>query len=202
MKDKLMILVLMLCCTLTHAQTMDTMTDPRDGKNYKTVIIEVEQEDQIKTSITWMAENFNFDIIGSYTNNHSNEYGRLYTWKAAMEACPEGWHLPSTEDWDVLEKHFGGNQSANALKSTSGWRLPEMNGTNSSGFNAIPGGSRSSEGAFENIGNMGFWWTSTSVDTDKSRASVLNPNVSSHFNGIGTFSTDINNAYSCRCIKD
>jgi len=35
-------------------------------------------------------------------------YGRLYTWEAAQRACPEGWHLPSDEEWYHLAFHFGG----------------------------------------------------------------------------------------------
>ena len=46
------------------------------------------------------------------------------------------------------------------LKSTTGWK-DNGNGTNSIGFNGLPGGYCHQNGAFSDIGFIGFWWTST-----------------------------------------
>ena len=77
------------------------------GKTYKTV--------KINNKI-WMAENLNFPIEGSYfyDNNLNNgeKHGRLYTWDAAMNACPKGWHLPTDKEWDEMLEALGGPEEA------------------------------------------------------------------------------------------
>lgn len=69
--------------------------DPRDGKKYQTVTF---------NGRIWMAENLNYASNGSlcYDNDSHNcdKYGRLYTWGQAMKACPNGWRLPSEDEWE------------------------------------------------------------------------------------------------------
>ncbi|MBU2553156.1 MAG: fibrobacter succinogenes major paralogous domain-containing protein [Bacteroidetes bacterium] len=145
----------------------ETFTDPRDGQTYKTVTI----GDQ-----TWFAENLNYETANSWTYDddpaNGDIYGRLYTWDAALTACPSGWHLPTDDEWKTMEMALGMSQSeadASAwrgtdqgiqMKSTSGW-YDNGNGTNSSDFNALPGGDRGSSGSFYNLGGHGYWWSST-----------------------------------------
>ena len=79
-----------------------------------------------------MAENLNYEIEGSACpegdKRNCSKYGRLYTWKAAQKACPEGWHLPDRADFEQLIASAGGTDIASGmavagekLKSTSGW---------------------------------------------------------------------------------
>ena len=132
------------------------LTDARNGKKYKTVKI----GNQI-----WMAENLNYNVSGSkcYDNKSDNcaKYGRLYDWAMARQACPKGWHLPSDAEWKTLENVVGGSSSVGSkLKAKSGWNSAS-NGTDNYGFSALPGGYGNSNGSFLNVGNRGYWWSST-----------------------------------------
>ncbi len=146
-------------------EELSKFTDPRDGQEY----ITIEIGDQ-----TWFAQNLNYETNDSwwYENSAANGdlYGRLYTWNAAQNACPEGWSLPTDNEWKILEKHLGmsqtvvdeegwrGTDEGGKMKSTNGWNL-EGNGTNSSRFNALPGGFKGT--SFFSLGNNGNWWTSS-----------------------------------------
>ena len=81
-------------------------------------------------------------------------YGALYNWHAAINACPAGWHLPSETEWKKLELYLGmssedmrvgakwrGTGVGTKLKASSGWAY-DKNGSNESGFNALPAGIR------------------------------------------------------------
>ncbi len=147
-------------------------TDPRDGQEY--AFIEIGDQ-------TWMAENLNYETENSwwYDNDPDNgdTYGRLYTWEAALDACPDGWHLPSDEEWKSLEMELGmsqneadgtsfrGTNQGEQMKSASGWHTNDGHGTNSSGFNGFPGGILIRNGGqfkFDDLFHNGVWWSSTS----------------------------------------
>ena len=147
-------------------QCGDPITDSRDVQTYNTVLI---------GSQCWMKENLNYATGNSWCwgNNSSNcdTYGRLYDWATIMNGesssngvpsgvqgiCPTGWHVPSDEEWKILEgtvdSQYGvgdpewddtgyrGYDAGNNLKSTNGWNLGG-NGTDSYGFTALPGGYR------------------------------------------------------------
>jgi uncharacterized protein (TIGR02145 family) len=189
-----------------------TLTDKRDGKKYKTVII---------GERTWMAENLNFEANGSkcYDDKPENcgKYGRLYDWNTAKEACPSGWHLPSDEEWKI-DGYVGGD-AGKKLKSKSGWnnyRNKDGNGTDDFGFSALPGGyfsvgleasdlrrsmlggkggSKSgSHGSFNGVGENGSWW---SANEDAYSMDYYSDNTSTSLNNF--FESSL---YSVRCLKD
>jgi len=175
------------------AVKLGSFTDPRDGKTYKTVKI---------GSQTWMAENLNYHAEGSkcYDNKPENgeKYGRLYDWSTAMKSCPSGWHLPAKNEWEVLDKAVGGNETAGAkLKAKNGWH-GDGNGTDKYGFSALPGGYGYSGGNFSDAGEGGLWWSATE---DNSVGAYY---LGMYYRGEDAY-WDVNyksNLFSVRCVRD
>ena len=149
---------------------------------YKKVIIGKGENAQ-----TWMAENLNYETENSWcgggsgyidksgTEGDCSIYGRLYTWAAAKTACPDGWHLPSETEFEKLitnvDADLNGsynttNKAGTALKSTSGWN-GDGNGTNASGFSALPGGFGTGT-SFMVKGNGGYFWSFSEVNDNYS----------------------------------
>lgn len=145
-------------------------TDVRDGQTYETVRYTTVYPDQTGHSAAWMTRNLNFKTEDSFCYNNENTYcetyGRLYTWKAAVKACPEGWRLPSDEDWYQLSFHFGGNcSSGQALKSDSTlWLIEDYRGNNSSFFNGLPAGQGATNGGYYGIGRLAIFWSAADRD--------------------------------------
>jgi len=187
-----------------------TFTDARDGNTYRTVKIGTQ---------TWMAENLNFKMKGSYCykdeESYCQKYGRMYGWEDAMKACPAGWRVPSEEDWDILAVAVGGklwvdgNQyywryAGTRLKSTTGWQDRENggsgNGTDDFGFSALPlpGGVGwwKIYGWTDNAGKSGSWWS----HTGSSRAYVRS--VSYEYGYMDWRSDEKYRLISLRCIAD
>jgi uncharacterized protein (TIGR02145 family) len=105
-------------------------------------------------------------------------YGVLYNWSAAMNGaassttnpsgiqgvCPTGWHLPSDAEWTELTDYLGGTSVAGGKLKETGtthWTSPNTGATNETGFTALPGGYRSVDGSFYDIGYYGYWWSAT-----------------------------------------
>jgi uncharacterized protein (TIGR02145 family) len=113
-----------------------------------------------------------------YDNDTENgkKYGKLYNWYAVNDPrglAPEGWHVPSDEEWTDLVEYLGGYGIAgHKMKSVEGWEdwededgeLQNGNGNNSSGFNGLPGGYRINEGSFFTIRFYAFFWSATEYD--------------------------------------
>ena len=120
------------------------------------------QEYKIVTiaDLEWMTENLNIEVEGSccYNNNPDNceKFGRLYTWEGAMNACPEGWHLPSDAEWRQTIDHLGGDKIAHDRLKIGG----------DSGFNAVMGGGIETEGSHMDLNIRSFYWTSTDLLND------------------------------------
>jgi uncharacterized protein (TIGR02145 family) len=157
---------------------------------------------------------------GAYCNYDNDEgnvatYGRLYNWYAITDdrnIAPEGWHVPSDAEWKQLELYLGmssewadaegwrGTNEGGELKEagTSHWESPNTGATNESGFTALPGGDRASNGYFDEMGYSTNFWLSTEYFDNLAWRRMLNYTHSS-----------INRAYqnkrwgcSVRCVKD
>jgi len=123
-------------------------------------------------------------------------YKKLYNWHAVTDSrglAPEGWHIPSENEWDDLVDFLGGNNEYTwaKLKNTEGWKL--SNGTNESGFSAIPGGYRSTKNHFDYAGWGASFWSST----EKDKVSA----VGYHIEG-GKEVNEKERGFSVRCIKN
>ena len=160
----LTILVTLFFTQAGIAQSTGTFTDSRDGQTYKTISF---KEALTGKTVTWMAQNLNYKVEGSYpygdNENNRKEFGLLYTWESAKKACPSGWHLPTDIEWTMLVNQFGGTEKAGeALKSIKSWN-EDGNGTNSSGFDALAAGFRRPEpdGSYMAQGIIGGFWTSS-----------------------------------------
>ena len=154
-----------------------TMTDPRDGKTYRTVEVE---------GVTWMAENLNYtghEIGKSYCFNDDEEmcelYGRFYSRDAAMNSskcvfgascllgndtiqgiCPDGWHIPTYSETQALETLA--NKKAQPLMSTIGWGTEDSlyisPGVDTYGLSFVGTGEYSTKDSFNDIGEYAFIW--------------------------------------------
>jgi uncharacterized protein (TIGR02145 family) len=100
-----------------------------------------------------------------YDNSPANgqKYGKLYNWYAISDPrglIPRGWHLPTDAEWNLLADSLDNDDAGLKLRSVTGWQQGE-NGTNSTGFNAMPTGYRQSDGIFLNGGLCSYFWTSS-----------------------------------------
>jgi uncharacterized protein (TIGR02145 family) len=169
-----------------------SFTDKRDGKTYKTVKI---------GSQIWMAENLNYEAEGSvcYDNNPENgeKYGRLYSWETATKVSPEGWHLPSDDEWNKLIEYVGGEEAAGKnLKAKFGWKL-NCNGLDTYGFSALPGGSYGDDDDIAPAGYTCIWWSRSTSENDGCSLTI-------YYNYDGAYKYDChkNYGFSIRCVKD
>jgi len=196
--------------------TTQTFTDSRDNTVYNWVKI---------GNQVWMAENLKYlpSVVvpgtGSettpyyyvYDYNGTNvtdakatanytTYGVLYNWEAACTSCPLGWHLPSDAEWTELTTYLGGESVAGGkLKATTLWNSPNIEATNETGFTALPGGYRGSNGSFDSIGNSGLWWSVSENDANSVWSRYMSYNFSDVLR-ISYFGKEL--GFSVRCIRD
>ena len=141
-----------------------------------------------------------------YDNDPTNTaiYGKLYNWYAVAdprELCPTGWHVPSDAEWTTLENFLGGSLVAGGAMKEAGlthWASPNTDATNSSGFSGLPGGFRFDNGTYYDIGNFGYWWSSTqnSPADAWSRGLYYNVGLVYRLNGFKSY------GFSVRCVRD
>lgn len=184
--------------TITPSGTYETgsFTDPRNQKNYGWVRI----FDQI-----WMTSNLNYyTATGSapYADDPINafEYGLLYTYNAALGACPSGWRLPDMDDWNNLISNLGGGAVAGGILKDTGteyWISPNEGASNQSGFKALPGGMLGVSNDFRNLGFGGYFWSATEKNSLEASFVALYANKAI----VSTSDTVKAISYSVRCIK-
>ncbi len=149
----------------------------------------------------WMKENLNCNVSGSkcYNNDLANcqKYGRLYNWETAMKVCPNGWHLPSDFEWNILINFF--NPSCRKITDyiTDCWGTDLMN---PSGFAALLGGyCQDYGGEYRGIGKENFWWSATVFSSSVNTAFGI---YIEDYTNIRRDFFDMKDFFSVRCVKD
>ena len=138
-----------------------------------------------------------------YDNDAANgsKYGKLYNWYAVIDPsglAPIGYHIPTDAEWITLTNYLEGESEAGLkMKSRNGWQN-NGNGTNTSGFEGLPGGYLSIDGNFKLIGANSDWWSSTDTFFDEAWARYL---VYESIK-VGSYKAYKRKGLSVRCIKD
>ncbi len=222
---------------VTPCPGMPTVTDI-DGNIYNTVLVgnQCWMHENLKTTtynngtaIPNVTSNGEWTSLTSgafvwYDNNESwkNIYGGLYNWFATTDddgLCPEGWHVPTYDDWMELIFFMGGMESpyGNELKScrqensplggscnTSNhprWKEDTYSGnygTDTYGFSTLPAGVRNYYGSFFSMGDLSLYWSQNEGEYDGGIGVRLH-----FYEGLIEMpETDKQNGQSVRCIKD
>lgn len=191
-----------------------SMTDPRDGIVYKTTTIGGQ---------VWMAENLNyFDVEGAASSvkndwcywdkpENCESAGRLYTWKVAQRICPEGWRLPTNEDWRALLTAVGADSvneilwtGSSKLKSISGWEN-DGSGTDDFGFTALPAGKRfftKVQDGFSFHGCSALMWSSTQAEDGAADTLAFQMSLDCSNDNIVINTVKKIDGLSVRCVKE
>ncbi len=203
-------------------------TDTRDGQSYETVQIDEQcwmaENLNIGTMINGSSNQIDNSTIEKYcyANSDANcdTYGGLYQWNEMMQyvttegvqgICMEGWHLPTDAGWCDLEQEvdptitcsssgWRGVDGGGKLKEsgTTHWNSPNTGATNSSGFTALPGGYRGTDGSFGNQGYYGYWWSSSEGDASDAWYRYLRCDYARVYRG--NYSKSY--GFAVRCLKD
>jgi len=233
-------LLFLYSCTPLDAPltlTPNTFTDSRDGHVYKTTTI----GNQI-----WMAENMAYlpevysgtsgsvlssryyvleyygtDTTEAKATEYYATYGALYNWQAAAyHACPDGWHLPSDEEWTQLLNYLKANgynyngsttdnKVAISMTKPNAWTDATEEGTpgntdypeyrNITGFSALPSGCRATNMLFDSFAYYCHWWSSTNSPIS---GEALNWGINYNTTTLSSLSNNKRFGFSVRCVKD
>ena len=215
----------------TNIPCPGTPTITYEGQVYNTIQI---------FSQCWLKENLNVGTMipgnQTMTNNgilekycydnseaNCNLWGGLYQWDEMMQyssnpaiqgICPLSWHIPTDEEWKVLEgavdSQYGmgdsewdcwdmrGSDVGHRIKSQNGW-YSNMNGSDSHGFSLLPAGYRYfNDGNFYHGGiHANMWSSSEHIDEYKWFRFIIGYIIESYRN-----STPWENGFSVRCIQN
>ena len=134
-------------------------------------------------------------------------YGKLYNWYAVNDPrglAPQGWHIPTDEEWTSLRTKLGGELAGAKMKTTTRWINPTnaykgAGTTNESGFSGLPGICREESGKFITyIGQVGYWWTASDYSTSNAYYRLLSYDTDNFLKG----NENKKRGFSVRCIRD
>ena len=163
-------------------------------------------------------ENLSTGAYGYYNDDlsHLETYGNLYNWYAVDDArgiCPEGWHVPTDEEYQQLEIYLGmepaeasasgwhGTDEGGKMKETGTehWNSPNTGATNESGFTGLPAGYRfGNSGNYYSMGYYGYFWSSSENFSNYAWYRRLNYNHSY----VNRYFSNKQYGFSVRCAGD
>ena len=160
-----------------------SFVDERDGRKYAYVTLG--DRDWFSQNLAWQGAGIPFKA----SRSAAPLFGSFYTWNEAVQGgvCPEGWRIPSREDWESLSAamnggiplDFFGNWTGLGVKASAdawlnGTRMwpysPDNTHTNDFGWNGLPlgytfAGSVSKD--FTGVGSYGCWWSTEEKNADQ-----------------------------------
>jgi len=189
------LMLVLFVCTHLAAQNSDFIMDERDGNLY----LVAKFNDQ-----WWMCQDLKYNAgpgSGCYENDETNCMlrGRLYNWASAKIACPEGYHLPSDDEWKAMESYIGmDNEELDKMYTRNSGTIGKflkMGGGLS--FDADYTGMINPKGnsSFEGINS--YFWTSSEKEAGYAWLRIIAKNK----DGIERQALDINHKYAVRCVK-
>jgi len=174
----------------TDSNRTSHFKDNRDNRIYKTVYI---------GDVEWMAENLSYASENSsfYNDDSSNysQYGRLYTWDAAVNACPTGWELPGDDDWMKLESALGMTTEEITDSHIRGWVVDQILEGGIQGLNITFSGYKWGENWMNNEYESGCWTSTQQGNGAYYRGFQVS------YDGIVRSIVDKEMQYSVRCIR-
>ena len=159
---------------------------------------------EAKTKEQWTTANKMKKPIWSYYNfdlNNGKKYGKLYNWYAVNDKrglAPQGWHIPSFEEWKTLSNFLGKNPALKMkiFQSNESWK-----GNNESGFSALPSGMIDDWSDFKELNDGAYWWSSTIPEYFTSGA--IYSSISRNWDDFSVGKpAPFDRGFSVRCISD
>lgn len=187
----------------------------------------------LQPTVEWDSSSFCYNNDLKYCET----YGRIYIWSAAMDSvglyssngkgcgwgafsencspvfpvrgvCPNGWHLPSYGEWNMLFSNVGGvSKAGSVLKSTSGWVGRMGNGSDTYGLSVFPAGDRHDYGDYyydSDYGKSASFWSSSvnSLNDNGGGANAFRAYINGDYKDVFVEGYSAYSGFSVRCIKD
>ncbi len=182
------------------------ITDNRDNRSYSIVKI---------GSQWWFAENAAFTPAEGrwyskllFTDDVEKGLFLYYDAKTATKVCPNGWHLPTKAEVEIFINFLGGyyvgESKAASISEWIDYGDRCSDGTNESGFNALPIGQLNEVGEIDNLGRMVFFWGSEKTSNGYNTWGLIIQltGYGSNENVIADVSDYYSHFNPVRCIKD
>ncbi len=169
---------------------------------------------EVRSEEEWVAAGKRGEPAWCYYDNdaeNGKKYGKLYNWYAVNDSrglAPEGWHIPTDEEWTILIDYLGGEEVAGGKMKSTGtayWDSPNGGATNESGFSALEGGGRTDFFNFSVCRCGAGFWSSTEADD----LNAWNYGLNALYGDVGKGGYDTGlgggnkqDGFSVRCLKD